>query len=115
MVATRRNDRTLRTDRDLMVKNRDRWTIEAVHRDGATTVTGTSGRVTLPTTYVAADVELAYAETSHATQGRTVERSYLYLDGPTDTRGIYVPLTRGRSTNEAFPSLCFKTNAQPPR
>ncbi|MGI8710755.1 MAG: AAA family ATPase, partial [Acidimicrobiales bacterium] len=102
VVATRRNDRTLRTDRDRMVKNRDRWTIETVLRDGGIAVTGASGRVTLPASYVAAGVELAYAETSHATQGRTVDRSYLYLDGPTDTRGIYVPLTRGRTTNEAF-------------
>lgn len=85
-----------------MVKNRDRWTVETVYRNGAITVAGASGRVTMPAAYVASDVELAYAETSHATQGRTVDRSYLYLDGPTNTRGIYVPLTRGRTTNEAF-------------
>lgn len=102
LVATRRNDRTLLTDRGRMVKNRDHWTIQAVHPDGALTVAGPTGQVTLPAHYAAADVELAYAETSHATQGRTVDRSFLYLDGPTDTRGVYVPLTRGRTTNEAF-------------
>lgn len=102
LVATRRNDRTLLTDRGRMVKNRDHWTVETVHTSGALTVTGPTGQVTLPADYVAGDVELAYAETSHATQGRTVDRSFLYLDGPTDTRGIYVPLTRGRTTNEAF-------------
>ena len=102
MVATRRNDRTLLTDRGRMVKNRDHWTIQAVHADRSVTVAGTTGRVTLPVDYVALDVELAYAETSHATQGRTVDRSFLYLDAPTDTRGIYVPLTRGRTANEAF-------------
>jgi len=101
-VATRRNERTLLTDRGRMVKNRDHWTVEAVHTSGALTVTGPTGEVTLSAEYVAADVELAYAETSHATQGRTVDRSFLYLDGPTDTRGIYVPLTRGRTSNEAF-------------
>ena len=105
VVATRRNERTLLTDRGRMVKNRDHWTIETVRPDGALTVTGATGQVTLPADYVAADVELAYAETSHATQGRTVDRSFLYLDGPTDTRGIYVPLTRGRTTNEAFVAL----------
>jgi hypothetical protein len=102
VVATRRNERNLRTDQGRMVKNRDRWTVDTVHEDGALTVTGATGRVVLPAGYVATDVELAYAETSHATQGRTVDRSFLYLDGPTDTRGIYVPLTRGRTTNEAF-------------
>jgi conjugative relaxase-like TrwC/TraI family protein len=102
VVATRRNERHLRTDQGRMVKNRDRWTVDTVHEDGGLTVTGPTGRAVLPAGYVATDVELAYAETSHATQGRTVDRSFLYLDGPTDTRGIYVPLTRGRSTNEAF-------------
>ncbi len=102
VVATRRNDRTLLTDQARMVKNRDHWTIETVHDDGQITVTGRTGRVTLPADYVAAHVELAYAETSHATQGRTVDRSFLFLDGPTGTSGIYVPLTRGRTSNEAF-------------
>ena len=53
-------------------------------------------------TYVASHVELAYAQTSHATQGRTVDRSFLVLDGAADVRGIYVPMTRGRHSNEAF-------------
>src|SRR5690606_12145667 len=34
LVATRRNERTLLTDRQRMVKNRDRWTVAAVHRNG---------------------------------------------------------------------------------
>ncbi|MGB8360782.1 MAG: MobF family relaxase, partial [Acidimicrobiia bacterium] len=32
-VVTRRNNRALRTDRDLMVKNRDYWTITDIHGD----------------------------------------------------------------------------------
>lgn len=102
LVATRRNDRTLLTDQARMVKNRDHWTVETVHDDGGLTVAGRTGRVALPADYVAAHVKLAYAETSHATQGRTVDRSFLFLDGPTGTSGIYVPLTRGRASNEAF-------------
>ncbi|MEO9164467.1 MAG: hypothetical protein ABI470_02145, partial [Aquihabitans sp.] len=90
------------TDRGHMVKNRDHWTIDTIHPNGAITLTGSTGRVERPAAYVAAHVELAYAETSHATQGRTVDRSFLYLDGTSDTRGIYVPLTRGRTTNEVF-------------
>jgi len=111
VVATRRNERSLLTDRGRMVKNRDHWTIETVHPGGALTVAGSTGQVTLPADYVASEVELAYAETSHASQGRTVDRSFLYLDGPTDTRGIYVPLTRGRTTNEAFVTLNDERNA----
>lgn len=59
----------------------------------------------LPADYVAEHVELAYAETSHASQGRTVDRSFVLLDGPTDARGIYVPMTRGRHSNEVFAVL----------
>ena len=76
--------------------------MDTVHPDGALTVSGRTGRIRLDPDYVAGNVELAYAETSHANQGRTVDRSFLYLDAPTDTRGIYVPLTRGRHTNQAF-------------
>ena len=101
-IATRHNDRRLVTDRHRMVKNRDHWTVEAVHRDGGLSVAGRTGRVRLPAEYVAVNVELAYAETSHANQGRTVDRSLLYLDGPTGASGIYVPLSRGRESNDAF-------------
>ncbi|MCU1497540.1 MAG: transfer protein TraA, partial [Acidimicrobiales bacterium] len=101
-IATRRNDRSLRTNRGQMVRNRDHWTIDAIHPDGSITATGKSGTVRLGADYTAAHVELAYAETTHANQGRTVDRSLLYLDGTTDSRGIYVALTRGRATNEAF-------------
>jgi len=85
-----------------MVKNRDYWTIEAIHPDGAVTVTGKTGSVRLPPDYTVEDVELGYAQTSHATQGRTVETSLLLVDGPIDGRGLYTPLTRGRHTNHAY-------------
>ena len=47
-------------------------------------------------------LELGYAQTSHATQGRTVDTALLLIDGPTDTHGVYTPLTRGRHTNHAY-------------
>lgn len=62
-----------------MVKNRDQWEVEAVHPGGALTVSGKTGTVRLPADYVAEHVELAYAQTSHANQGRTVDRSFLRL------------------------------------
>ncbi|MCU1497584.1 MAG: hypothetical protein JWM47_1537 [Acidimicrobiales bacterium] len=101
-VASRRNDRRIRTDRGQMVKNRDHWTVDEIHADGSIDVVGRTGRAHLSPEYAATNVELAYAETSHANQGRTVDRSFLYLDGPADSRGVYVPLTRGRLANEAF-------------
>ena len=101
-VTTRRNNRTFRTDRGLMVKNRDHWTIQQIHADGNITVSGPTGQVTLPTGYVIEHLELGYAQTSHTSQGRTVDTALLYIDTPTDQAGIYTPLTRGRHTNHAY-------------
>ena len=101
-IATRRNHRQLHTDRGLMIRNRDQWSIDTIHRNGDLGVHGRSGVIRLPADYVHAHVELAYAQTSHATQGRTVDRSILVLDGPTDVRGVYVPMTRGRHHNDAY-------------
>ncbi len=101
-VVTRHNQRRLRTDRGVMVKNRDHFTITTIHDDRSLTVTGRSGTVRLPAGYVAQHVELGYAQTSHATQGRTVDTALLYLDAPTDTRGVYTPMTRGRHANHAY-------------
>jgi ATP-dependent exoDNAse (exonuclease V) alpha subunit len=65
-VVTRRNDRRLRTDQGLMVKNRDHWTVAAIHSDRSVTVTGRTGNIRLPAVYVAEYVQLGYAQTSHA-------------------------------------------------
>jgi hypothetical protein len=43
-----------------------------------------------------------YAQTSHATQGRTVDTGLLLVEGPTDSRGVYTPMTRGRLGNHAY-------------
>jgi conjugative relaxase-like TrwC/TraI family protein len=101
-VVTRRNDRRLRTDQESMVKNRDHWTITGIHRDRSITVTGATGSIRLPAEYVAADVELGYAQTSHASQGRTVDVALVLVDSPTDSRGVYTPMTRGRESNHAY-------------
>jgi len=101
-IATRHNDRRLLTDRGVTVKNRAVWTIDTISVDGAVTATGKAGTVTLPGEYVAAHVDLAYARTGMGGQGRTVKGGLLYSDGATDLRNLYVPLTRGTETNEAF-------------
>lgn len=101
-VVTRRNDRTLHTDRGQMVKNRDHWTITTIHPDGDVTLDGRTGTIRLPAEYVAEDLELGYAQTSHATQGRTVDVALLLVDTPTDSRGVYTPMTRGREENHSY-------------
>jgi conjugative relaxase-like TrwC/TraI family protein len=101
-IATRHNDRRLRTDRGEMVRNRATWTVDRIGSDGSLVATGRNGSVRLSANYVAEHVELAYATTGVGAQGRTVDVGILYLDHPTDVRNIYVPLTRGRSSNLAF-------------
>jgi ATP-dependent exoDNAse (exonuclease V) alpha subunit len=101
-VVTRRNNRTLRTSQGLMVKNRDHWTLTAIHPDTSITVTGRTGTIRLPAPYVAEHLQLGYAQTSHATQGRTVDTALLIIDTPTDSRGVYTPMTRGRDSNHAY-------------
>jgi hypothetical protein len=85
-----------------MVKNRDHWTITTIHPDHGVTLVGRTGRVRLPAEYVADDLELGYAQTSHANQGRTVDTALLLVDTPTDSRGVYTPMTRGRDANHAY-------------
>ena len=103
-IETRRNERDLTTDRGHYVKNRDRWTITSYDQHGVT-VEGSSGTVTLPYDYVSEHVNLAYAQTAHASQGRTIDGVAITVisDGDMiDRAGLYVPLTRGKHGNELF-------------
>ena len=72
-MVTRENNRLLATGRR-WVKNGDRWTVTATHKDGSMMVrrAGGNGEVVLPADYVAEHVELAYASTAHRVQGQTV-------------------------------------------
>lgn len=89
-VVTRRNDRTLRTDRGEPVHNRDRWTGTAVHRDGSLTVSHLRGHghATLPAEYVNRHVRLGYAATAHGHQADTVEISLAVITEATSHRAF---------------------------
>ncbi|QYG95849.1 relaxase domain-containing protein (plasmid) [Iamia sp. SCSIO 61187] len=105
-IVTRRNDRTIAAGTTgRFVANRDRWAIEKVRRDGGLIVCHAEHgqRAHLPAAYVAADVELAYAGTAHAVQGRTVDTSHALLAaGDSSMETAYVALTRGRHANQAY-------------
>jgi DNA transposition AAA+ family ATPase len=102
IVATRRNDRTLRTDRGEPVRNRDLWTVVDVRRDGGLTVSHHNGhgQATLPADYVRAHVRLGYAATCHGYEGDTVDVSLGVVTSVTSHRGLYVAATRGREQNQ---------------
>jgi conjugative relaxase-like TrwC/TraI family protein len=101
-IATRHNERRIITDRGATVKNRAVWTVDSINADGSLTATGRAGTVRLPAAYVAEHVDLAYARTGIGGQGRNVKGGLLFADRPTDVRNLYVPMTRGTETNEAF-------------
>jgi conjugative relaxase-like TrwC/TraI family protein len=101
VVVTRRNDRSLRTDRDEPVRNRDRWTIRHIGRDGSLTVSHDHGHgaVVLPADYVRTQVRLGYAATAHGIQGDTVDIGITVVTPATTHRSLYVGATRGRNEN----------------
>jgi conjugative relaxase-like TrwC/TraI family protein len=107
IVVTRRNDRTITTEHGEPVRNRERWTVTAVHDDGALTVShlGRHGTVTLPADYVRSQVQLGYAATAHGHQGDTVDVSLTLVTAATTHRSLYVGATRGREENR----LCVVT------
>ena len=101
-VVTRRNDRALRTDHDEPVRNRDRWTVEQIGRDGSLSVAhnGGEGTVTLPAEYAHEHVRLGYAATAHGNQGETVDVGLTVVTRATSHRSLYVGATRGRDENQ---------------
>lgn len=100
-VVTRRNDRTLTTTTGEPVRNRDLWTVSAIHPDGSMTVDSQldAGTVTLPFGYIHQHVQLGYAATEHGNQGDTVTIGIELATPATSRRGLYVGATRGRTLN----------------
>ena len=101
VIATRRNDRRLITTEGETVRNRETWTVTAVHADGALTVTQDQGHgsVRLPVEYVREHVRLGYAATEHGYESDTVTAGIELASPETTRRGLYVGVTRGRDEN----------------
>ena len=100
-MATRQNDRRLRTELSEPVRNRDLWTVRSIAADGGLTVTKLQGHgsVTLPTEYVGDHVRLGYAATEYGHQSLTTDASLTLATGAMKGRGLYVAMTRGRHDN----------------
>ncbi len=112
-IVTTRNDRRLVTSRGGWVRNGDRWQVLARSGDDRLLVEdlGGRGRVELPGDYVRDEVALAYAVTIHKAQGLTMDRSILLVDERTTAEGLYVGMTRGRSSNVAL-ATCDDAGAE---
>jgi hypothetical protein len=111
-IITRTNDRTLRTDQNVMVRNRAQWTVTDIHGDGSVTARNPDGTVRLPVEYVSTAVELGYAQTVHGAQGATVDHSLLIVDGPIDGRALYVGMTRGAESNHVYVAVDANHNGR---
>ena len=92
---------TRRSNRDLDVANRDRWTVTGTNQHGGLVVRGLGGTRSLPADYVRQHVELAYASTVHGTQGETVDQAHMIIGEATGAAAAYVGMTRGRHHNTA--------------
>ena len=99
VIATRKNDS------NLGVANRQTWTVQHVGPDGALTVVEAAKAskhhrsITLPSSYVAEHVHLAYANTGYGVQGVTNTAAHTLLSESLDAAGVYVGMTRGRNLN----------------
>ena len=104
MVATRANEGRREMVKGGRVRNRERWTVTAINRDGSVTLTrqGTSRTVEVSREYASRHVELGYFSTVHAVQGRTVERGGTLVDENAGFRSVYVGMTRGVEVNRAY-------------
>lgn len=104
-VITRRNDRHRRAGGG-WVRNGDRWTVAAVHKDGSIEVQrpgrSWSGTVVLPAAYARCHVELGYAVTAHRAQGITTDTAHVVVASGTTRENFYVGMTRGRESNVAY-------------
>lgn len=108
VVVTRCNDRSLRLPDGGWVRNRDRWCVMAVGKDGSMTVrqAGGADNVVLPTEYVAEHVELAYASTTYSAQGMTADTAHALVTTAMTGEVLYVAATRGRDSNRLYVDVC---------
>lgn len=99
-VATRRNDRTIMTDQQQIVRNRQIWTAAAVTTSGDLYIEHPErGLAKLPADYVRRHVELGWAVTGYGNQGDTADVGIAILDRATHRNHAYVAMTRGRHAN----------------
>jgi DNA primase catalytic core len=106
LIVTRLNQRRLRAEHgDRFVANRDTWRVTGRGRDGSLTVAAVTGeprQLRLPASYVTANVQLGYAGTVHAAQGRTVTTARGLVTDTTSAEALYVMMSRGQRSNDAY-------------
>jgi len=109
VVITRHPDRRIRvTGASRHVRNGARWRVVGIGPAGLVaeelgSPTGSlPGRANIPAEYAAEHVRLGYAATGHSSQGRTVDRVGVVVQGGEDANWLYSALTRGREGTMLF-------------
>lgn len=99
VIQTRKNDSRLQ------VANRQTWTVQHVGEDNTVWVreAGSGHKyqrtIALPAEYIREYTHLAYASTAYGVQGATVDESHTVVSDALDAAGVYVGMTRGRTSN----------------
>lgn len=104
VIVTRLNDRRLPVSLTDFVKNGDRWQVMEITEDGDVTARHEKlgNVITLPASYVGANVDLGYASTIHGAQGQTVHSSFVLARGEETRQLLYVGMSRGTDMNRVF-------------
>jgi hypothetical protein len=107
LVQCRKNDRSVNDPTGKVVANRDVFGVVSVEGDGSLVVRRKLGdrwgdRFVLPAAYVETHVELAYASTITAAQGRTVTTCHTLVDERMRRVALYVAMTRARLKNMCY-------------
>ncbi|GAB3597879.1 Multifunctional conjugation protein TraI (plasmid) [Corynebacterium faecale] len=106
VLLTRKNDYDLLTSVGDVVRNGQRWRVDALHGDGsisATRLDDTQATALIPASYLKESGQLGYASTGHSAQGATVDVARVVAGaGQVDRASVYVPLTRGREGNYLY-------------
>ncbi|MFC9250614.1 MobF family relaxase [Amycolatopsis thailandensis] len=91
------------TDGEMLV-NREILTVVGMDDQGRLRCqrSGSDAVVSVPRSYFVEHMTLAYANTVHAVQGRTVDTAHAVVDRGWIRNGLYVALTRGRYSNIAY-------------
>lgn len=104
-ILTRMNDSlipvSVRGDR---IRNGELWTVLAANSDNSLQVQRIKGQAvaTLPAEYVAKHVDLGYASTVNRAQGMTVDHGHVVVEQGMTRQELYVAMTRGRESNDAY-------------
>ncbi|WP_406290281.1 MobF family relaxase [Embleya sp. NBC_00896] len=103
-VQLRRNDPKLTSSAlGHWATNREVVRVLERHADGGLTVAYDDGEtLRVPAAYVRNHVELAYAGTVHAVQGRTVDAAHALVALGMSREQLYVALTRARAGNHVY-------------